>query len=315
MLSHESISILIPLYNASSNLITALDSAVAQSWPNKEIIIVDDCSTDNSYQIACDYASKYSFIHVYSNSTNMGAGFTRNRLVQLAKSDIVCFFDDDDSSHPDRIANQYKAICNHGYPLQKNILNIAGVCRIYPNGYHKQTLPFGSLKLKPTNSQLIDFLLFFGQKRDVDYGFCIPTCALMCTTFAISSIGGFDAQLRRVEDVDLALRMLFNNVVLTSVPNILVYQNSTSGLHKTAYNNFICEMIVVKKNKHYLTSKHLFLYCKLWTKLRFYYFSKQYLSFVFTLIALAILYPFRTVKHFCVSASARYFHEQQITKY
>ena len=89
----------------------------------------------------------------------------------------------------------------------------------------------------------------------------------MCTTFAISSIGGFDSKLRRVEDVDLAIRMLFNNVVLTSIPNILVYQNSTSGLHKSAYNNFISEMIVVKKNRRYLISKQLFLYCKLWTRL------------------------------------------------
>ena len=161
MLSHELISILIPVYNASSNLILALDSAVAQTWPNKEIVIVDDCSTDNSYEIACDYASNHLFIHVHSNTTNMGAGYTRNRLVQLATSDIVCFFDDDDCSHHDRLANQYEAICKQGYPSQQNILNIAGVCRIYPNGYRKPTLPFASGK--PTNSELIDFLLFFAK--------------------------------------------------------------------------------------------------------------------------------------------------------
>ena len=90
------ISIVIPLYNTSKYLRKCLDSLIAQSYPEWECILVDDCSTDDSLNIALEYMSKDRRFKVHKNSENLGCGLTRRRGISLAKGEWFSFVDSDD---------------------------------------------------------------------------------------------------------------------------------------------------------------------------------------------------------------------------
>lgn len=88
-------SVLIANYNNGCFLKDAINSVLSQSYTNWEIIIVDDCSTDNSGVLYNELENNPQ-IHIYYNDKNMGAGFTKRRCAELAQGDICGFVDPDD---------------------------------------------------------------------------------------------------------------------------------------------------------------------------------------------------------------------------
>ena len=90
-----SISILVPVYNASKHLDTCLDSIVKQDYKDYEVIIVDDGSTDGSEYICNKYAEAYRQIKVI-HQENKGVSATRQTLLDNARGDYILFVDADD---------------------------------------------------------------------------------------------------------------------------------------------------------------------------------------------------------------------------
>jgi glycosyltransferase involved in cell wall biosynthesis len=97
------VSILIPCHNAAPHLAQAIESALVQTWENKEIILLDDGSTDASYEIANSYP-----IEVVKAPLNQGQAHTRNALFELSKGAWIQHLDADDYLLPDKISNQLK---------------------------------------------------------------------------------------------------------------------------------------------------------------------------------------------------------------
>jgi glycosyltransferase involved in cell wall biosynthesis len=98
------ISILIPCYNAESWVKGAIDSSLQQTYENKEVIVIDDGSTDNSWEIIRSFGSK-----IFAEKTlNKGAGSARNHLLQLSKGEWLQYLDADDYLLPGKIQNQIK---------------------------------------------------------------------------------------------------------------------------------------------------------------------------------------------------------------
>ena len=101
----ELVSILIPCYNAENWLKETVESALSQTWQNKEIIIVDDGSTDNSLQIAKQYESVT--VRVISQE-NKGGSAARNKALEYAHGDYIQWLDADDILAFDKIEKQMK---------------------------------------------------------------------------------------------------------------------------------------------------------------------------------------------------------------
>jgi glycosyltransferase involved in cell wall biosynthesis len=97
------ISILIPCYNAAPWLAQTLESVLAQTWMHKEIIVVDDGSTDNSASIAHTYAGHGMRL---IRQENRGAAAARNHALQHAQGDFIQFLDADDLLAPDKVEQQ-----------------------------------------------------------------------------------------------------------------------------------------------------------------------------------------------------------------
>ena len=132
------ISIIIPMYNSEKYILDALRSALAQKV-DKEIIIIDDCSTDNSLRMVLDFIKKNhnilddkTRILVRKNSKNMGVARTRNLGVTIARGEYVAYLDADDMWASGKLARQLDIIeradadiCN----TSRELIDEAGVSR------------------------------------------------------------------------------------------------------------------------------------------------------------------------------------------
>ena len=110
------ISLLCPVYNSSKYLHITLDSIVNLEIPKQtmvQIILLDDGSKDDSFEIMQAYAKKYNFIEIHRNKTNQGVGKTRNKLLELAKGEYLCFVDSDDLYHRKKLIMQFALITNN----------------------------------------------------------------------------------------------------------------------------------------------------------------------------------------------------------
>ena len=105
------VSIIIPVYNAEKYLADTLTSAINQTWPDKEIIVIDDGSTDNSLAIIETFEDKG--VKVYTQA-NKGASAARNLGLKMAKGDYIQFLDADDLLSTDKIEAQLNELT--GYP-------------------------------------------------------------------------------------------------------------------------------------------------------------------------------------------------------
>ena len=101
------VSILIPAFNAEAWLADAIESALAQTWTRREIVIVNDGSSDQTLAVARRFASK----HVAALSqSNQGASAARNKALSVAQGEYIQWLDADDVLAPDKIARQVNAL-------------------------------------------------------------------------------------------------------------------------------------------------------------------------------------------------------------
>ncbi|PHR56622.1 MAG: hypothetical protein COA43_13430 [Robiginitomaculum sp.] len=101
------ISVIMPSYNNGDLLAKAIESILNQTWKNLELIIVDDCSTDNSMQIARKYAKQDKRIKVFQNAENSGPYVSRNKGLFEASGKYFTVNDSDDISHLARLESHY----------------------------------------------------------------------------------------------------------------------------------------------------------------------------------------------------------------
>ena len=107
------VSVIIPMYNCEATLAETVESIINQTYTDWEIVMCDDCSTDNTYNIAASYAERYDNIVLIKNETNMRAGHTRNKCAEIAKGEYLALVDADDISLPQRFEKQVAYLDAH----------------------------------------------------------------------------------------------------------------------------------------------------------------------------------------------------------
>ena len=100
------VTVITPAYNAEAYIKETIDSVLAQSLSDWELIVLDDGSKDRTQEIVAGYAQKDPRIHLVVNETNMGVAKTRNRGIDLAQGRYIAFLDSDDIWHPNKLSAQ-----------------------------------------------------------------------------------------------------------------------------------------------------------------------------------------------------------------
>lgn len=109
----QTISIFIPVYNAEAFLEDAIKSILTQTFQDWELLIIDDCSTDKSFDIAERYAANYPGIQVIKNDHNLGMMANWNKGILLSKAPFFVKLDADDIWYPDMLEKSMKIMANY----------------------------------------------------------------------------------------------------------------------------------------------------------------------------------------------------------
>ncbi len=124
---HDLISIIMPSYNTGEQLLQTIRSIRAQTYTNWELILVDDCSTDNTREIVESFADPR--IRYLCNEKNSGAAVSRNYGLREARGRYIAFQDSDDLWEPEKLEKQLAYMKDKGYAFTYTDYRI-----IYPDG-------------------------------------------------------------------------------------------------------------------------------------------------------------------------------------
>ncbi|WP_319802467.1 glycosyltransferase family 2 protein [Candidatus Symbiopectobacterium sp. NZEC135] len=184
-----------PTYNSSKTVCESIDSVLAQTYPNWELIITDDCSSDDTYALVSSYAKNDQRIKVFVNAINSGAGVSRNNSIENANGRYIAFLDSDDLWKNKKLELQISFIKDNNYQLvysgyDKIDSNGNYISRIIPPAkvsydrllksnvigcltalYDTHTL--GKVYM-PTIRKRQDMALWLKILKQTDYAYCIP---------------------------------------------------------------------------------------------------------------------------------------------
>ena len=105
----DTVSIIIPVYRAENTIIRCVESLVQGTYPNIEIILIEDCSPDQSWSACLALRDKYPCVKAFRNNENCGVSATRNRGLQEMTGKYLMFVDSDDWVEPDFVASFVEA--------------------------------------------------------------------------------------------------------------------------------------------------------------------------------------------------------------
>jgi glycosyltransferase involved in cell wall biosynthesis len=205
------VSILIPAYNAEESIAATLRSAVAQSWEPKEIIVVDDGSTDNTVAIARQFEACGVRI---ATQSNQGAAAARNHALSLSRGDYIQWLDADDLLSTDKISRQIEAL---GSDLNPRILLSAAWAHFLYRHYKAAFVPSELWSdLSPT-----EWLL-----RKLDHNVYMQTATWLVSRELTEAAGLWDTRLLSDDDGEYFCRVLLASEGVRFVPGAKVFYRS-----------------------------------------------------------------------------------------
>lgn len=117
------VSIVMPSYNTAEYIKESIESVLSQTYTNWELIIIDDCSTDNSDEVVSAFLEDTRILYI-KNEINCGAAVSRNRALREAKGKWIAFLDSDDLWHPQKLEKQIAFMKENGYKFSYTDYNI-----------------------------------------------------------------------------------------------------------------------------------------------------------------------------------------------
>lgn len=216
-------SVIIPVYNSASFLNKCIDSLIKQSYKDYELILVDDGSTDESYNICMQFARQYPNVLVFKQE-NSGPSIARNHGIRMAKGDYLLFVDSDDW-----VTENYFTVLDEA-TKQKTDIVFFGI--LHPNDTIQPEKVFPEQKLCGT-SNIVDFLVQNYYTADIHS--CLNK-AYSRQLFRDDSLW-FPQHTVVEEDLLFVLRAVERANTAVAVPQVLYHYNQrSSGSVTTKYN-------------------------------------------------------------------------------
>ncbi len=182
------VSVLMPAYNSEKYISEAIESILNQTFKDFEFIIIDDCSTDKTWNIIQKYEKQDSRITAVKNEKNMGIPINRNKLVSMAKGKYVVWQDSDDISVVNRIERQYAF-------MEKN--PDVGICGGWLQFFNEKGV-LALQKYERSDDKL--------RKKIFRYSPVSQGVAMIRKT-VFDRVGKYDEHIKQAEDLDMTFRI------------------------------------------------------------------------------------------------------------
>lgn len=226
------ISVIMSVYNGEAYLAEAIESVIAQTFKNWELVVINDCSTDSTNQILSNFATKDPRIKVHTNQVNLKLPASLNKAISLCEGKYIARMDADDICLPDRLEKQYEF-------MEKNSDVALSSCRFMTvkNGVYAS----GGAGGRCDNNALRAMLL-------------VANPILHPGVFAKAEVMkklGYDTTLTCTEDLELWTRMVINNLEIQIMPEcLLIYRLHDKQITSTTLEKQHTEVLKIQ-NKYY----------------------------------------------------------------
>lgn len=305
LLNDTLISVIMPVYNVENYVEKALLSICNQTYSNLQIIVIDDCSTDNTYKIVSEIAKLDTRILLLRNEINSKIVKTLNYGLQHAKGDFIARMDGDDISAPKRLEKQLKFLINN--PIYSLVGSHIVTIDDSDNILGKQKMPTDWKNIKRSIIYASPVLHIWLAKREVytklngyreipgaeDYDFLLR---MLSMGFYFTNIDGYDYSVR-IRDGNTNTTIGFNQRLMSnyvvnlyklreeggddgfSVKNIESYLNSFNGYKENfdRSNEYLRKSIFFKSNKEYIKMIYYLFKSVIISKFQFNYVLKRLL--------------------------------------
>lgn len=182
---NELVSVIMPSYNTAGFIKESIQSVQSQTYENWELIIVDDCSTDNTDEIVAAFL-KDARIRYIKNQHNSGAAVSRNRALREAKGKWIAFLDSDDLWEPEKLEKQISFMTDNGYHFsytnyieideksKPNGRSVTGPMRITRHGMFNYCW-MGCLTVM-YDAEMVGLVQISDMKKNNDYAMWLKIC-------------------------------------------------------------------------------------------------------------------------------------------
>jgi glycosyltransferase involved in cell wall biosynthesis len=223
------ISIIIPCHNARSTLRMTMDSVLAQSYPEKEVIIIDDGSTDGSTDIIKSYGAAV----VAKAQPNQGASAARNHGTRLARGDYIQYLDADDMLAPNTLAKRITA------------LEATGADIAYTDWEQFTISTDGSIRKDKVIAVPSDRLAEDAEAACACSTFWAPPAAILYRRWVVERIGEWNPRLRVIQDARFIFDAARLRARFTRVEGVgALYRVSDDSLSRRSPERFIRDCFI-----------------------------------------------------------------------
>jgi glycosyltransferase involved in cell wall biosynthesis len=255
------ITIGITCFNAEDTIVRAINSAIKQDWPNKEIIVVDDASTDRSQALLHEIARQHPGLRVICHQANEGLAAALNRIVAESRGEFIAFFDDDDKSRQDRLTKQWRRLTSYERSHRAELVlcySNREVVRVGQTTPDHVLMAIGRESPEPSGPIVANYL--FGILADSHHVLGkLGSCTLMARRETFFALGDFDTNFRRCAEWDLAIRAALRGAHFIAVNEPLIVQFRTATADKSGRTPLECALKLRRKYKDYLVNEKAYL--------------------------------------------------------
>ena len=218
-----------PAYNNAAFIGDAAESVLAQSYTDWELLIIDDCSTDGTWDILHRYAKKDRRIHLFRTPQNAGSGYARNIGIEQAQGRYLAFLDGDDWWYPEKLKTQLDFMQRNGYEF----------CCTWYEDAHEDLTPYHISR--PRDKQTFRYMRLGNE---------VGTPGVIYDTQRIGKI--YMPDFRRGQDWCLWLRIVQQVDALHVCPVVLFkYRHNNSSVTRNKWVMVKAVMNVYRNELHY----------------------------------------------------------------
>ncbi|MEI0492145.1 glycosyltransferase family 2 protein [Brachyspira intermedia] len=217
------ISVIIPVYNVEKYIVKCLNSISNQTFTDIEIICIDDCSTDNSYNLIEEYQKKDNRIILIKNQINKGASYSRNIGIKKSTSDYITFIDSDDYVNLEYLECLYSPIYKNKYDIVftstfKNTTIDDDVLENYDKSFGEYNFD---------KQEFIDTIRRFAASKF--QSLCYSVCKLYNRDFIIKNNIYFSEKIVFCEDLHFFIKTITYNPSFYNNNNAIYYYRIREG--------------------------------------------------------------------------------------
>ena len=234
------VSVIMPTYNCAKFISETLDSIQAQTYENWEIVIVDDCSKDNTKEIVDAYIARDPRIKYFCLEVNSGAAVARTKAMELADGEYMAFCDSDDLWMPDKLERQLAFMKENGY---------AFTCTAYEQ-VNEETEPLNRV---------------IKTKKKTNYNRLLLDCPVgnSSVMYSVKQMGKFEVpNIRKRNDDALWLQMLKKEEYIYGMPDVLMrYRIRSNSISSNKLSVIKYHWILYREIEHLNVFRSAFHIC------------------------------------------------------